>query len=93
MKIHEFLTDETQWTRGAFARKKNGVSCSSLDPEAISWCLSGLVRKVYPEFQREGIINILCKELKYDAFGLSIWNDLPGRTFSDIKALALQKDI
>jgi len=47
MKVCELLSDETKWTKGAFARDVKGVECSPNTWVAQSWCLLGAISKCY----------------------------------------------
>ena len=44
--VREFLSDETRWTRGLFARNANGEMAFINDEEACQWCLVGAITKV-----------------------------------------------
>lgn len=47
MKVKELLTDESKWTRGAYARDSMGHHISSTDPDAKCWCLQGAIDFCY----------------------------------------------
>jgi hypothetical protein len=52
MTIQELLTDETAWTKNAYARLPTGEPCSSTNPGAASWCLLGAVNRCYTDTAR-----------------------------------------
>ena len=45
-EARQILSDPTHWTIGSFARSKTGRDVSPLDPEAVSFCLLGVLAKV-----------------------------------------------
>jgi len=47
MKVKELLSDESKWTRNAYARNRYGESVLPSDPEATCFCLSGAIDKCY----------------------------------------------
>lgn len=47
-ELKAFLTKE-RWTAGAYARRADGLIVWPSHPDAICWCLSGAVMKLYPQ--------------------------------------------
>lgn len=47
MKVKELLSDESKWTRSAYARDSMGHSIPSTDPDAKCWCLQGAINFCY----------------------------------------------
>jgi hypothetical protein len=47
VKVHELLSDESKWTKGEYARDKDGKPCHSRSQEAVKWCVLGAVNKCY----------------------------------------------
>jgi hypothetical protein len=60
VKVRELLSDESKWTKGAYARDADGndLYLSGVDsPNASCWCLDGALHRCY----------------KGDAYFLSLW--------------------
>ena len=88
MKMKEYMT-ESNWTKGQLARNKDGFGCSLYDTKAEKFCLMGATRKCYPN-ETEKIQALLEQELR----GYAVtWNDEPGRTFAEVKAVIEKLDI
>ena len=83
-RLDELLSDESKWTKGAYAVDKYGYHCDVKSEQAIRWCLVGAMMRISPHRHGElrGIIS-------YCLGGDSVmdWNDSPKRTFADVKAL------
>lgn len=47
MKLHEFFTDNSKWTKHSYARNDAGQPCNVDSPEAESFCVRGGIAKVY----------------------------------------------
>ena len=82
MKVKELLADPARWTQEWFARNADGCKTSSDDGHAVCWCLSGAIKKCYPDLkEREKATNKLIDVLSdylpiYDgAMGIYIFND------------------
>ncbi len=91
MKIKDLYTDESRWTKGAYARNGDGhaVLFSEHD-NAYCFCLVGAIYKCYPDQIneiRKRIGTHLGIELVYE------WNDNPSRTFAEVKSLVEVLDI
>ena len=105
MKIKDLLTDESKWTKGAFAIGADGLMVGSASPSAVSWCLMGAVERCYgydsvsPEAVKIGgrIHDYLreCPRALGDSgnWHMAGWNDAPGRTFADVRRLVTVLDI
>ena len=95
MKIHEFLTNKSQWTQGHFARGVDGIPLiNPKNPFAVSWCLMGLVKIIYNETLHHTIYQMITRELMTNDYNdLADWNDDPKRTFEDIKSLVTKLNI
>jgi len=87
MKIKEFLTKEN-WTQRAFALRQDGTGCHWLDKEAKKFCLLGATYRCHPG-QPATIDALLDRACGNPA----TWNDMPGRTFEEVKALVEKLDI
>jgi hypothetical protein len=44
--VREFLSDKSRWTRGYFARDKEGEPVEARDATAVCWCTAGAIIKV-----------------------------------------------
>jgi len=88
MKMKEYMT-EANWVKGLFAGDANGDGCDIEDTKAEKFCLIGAAFKCYPN--DVGTIRcLLDKELGDIAVS---WNDAPGRTFEEVRALVEKLDI
>ena len=56
------LTDPARWTQGEFARKASGIGTTSMNPEAVCFCLLGAVSRAAYGTQ------FVTKEEDYDTF-------------------------
>jgi len=87
MKVKEFLTKEN-WTQGYYAKDAAGIYCEWSSVLAQKFCLLGASFKCYPGQKKtmEGLLDNACGEA-------AVWNDQPGRTFEEVKALVEKLDI
>ena len=88
MKIKDFLT-EANWTQGQLARFASGHSCDLTNAFAVKFCLMGAAHKCYAR-ETEKIQFLLEQELRGYAVA---WNDEPGRTFAEVRAVIEKLDI
>ena len=49
MKPSELIAKPEAWTKNTEARNALGLKTSALDPDAVSWCLAGAIRKTDAE--------------------------------------------
>jgi hypothetical protein len=88
-EANEVLASEANWTKRAFAKDKDGHTCSTYDNGAVQFCLIGAVTR---RFMKDG------PHRNYDAYheaedairkftnkGVTSWNDAPERTFAEVK--------
>lgn len=47
MKVHELLSDERKWTRGARGRDADNKSVGALSKKAVKWCANGAIEACY----------------------------------------------
>jgi hypothetical protein len=86
--VKALLDAPEKWTKGAYARDANGISCSwKYNKSAVCWCISGACSVIIPytlDWHRRA--SRLERELeKYlPLLELVEWNDAPERTFEDI---------
>lgn len=45
--VYDLLENPDRWTKHILARDKAGIPTNILDKNAVSWCLSGAMDKVY----------------------------------------------
>ena len=88
MKIKEFLK-ESNWTKWQYAKDAKGNVCAVADAKAEKFCLMGAAKKCYPEGM-DMIRRLLDRELGDMAI---TWNDMPERTFEEVKAVVEKLDI
>lgn len=90
MKIQDLLTDETRWCKGFSARDCDGNPCGSQESVAVRWCLQGAVRKTYGSYFQSAIGHDIAQHV---GKSVSVWNDAPERTFSEVRELIEKLDI
>ena len=94
MKVRDLLTDETKWTKGAFARDKEGKVIGSGSPLACCWCLSGAAFHCVGDDSDESAYAILARiRERVGHASVAAWNDDPKRTFAEVRALVEELDI
>lgn len=52
MKVWEFLNTPEKWTKGSYARIKNGDMCNIDNSQAVCFCVSGAIAKCYGDSVR-----------------------------------------
>jgi hypothetical protein len=103
MKLQEVFTDESKWTRGAYAVDKGEGHVDATSDSACKWCLHGAVQKicnsVAGDISMETFIDKAICELFPDRLpkrhALAItpyFNDHSDTTFADIQAVAKRAD-
>ena len=72
---------EKGWTQGTYARDKNGASVDYRDPEACSFCISGVLKKVARGSAGHGVAvyNALDRHIPDPNPSYPMWNDDPCR--------------
>lgn len=93
MKVKELLSDKSKWTQKTLARNKEGIAVSYLSPTAFSFCLVGAVEKCYSLEDKQKAYKVLSRIVERTRFDPAYWNDSPGRTFEEVKALVEELDI
>lgn len=86
------LDSPEKWTKGWNAKNNIGQRVTENSPAACCWCLVGAVVSISGDLIRIEIAdNIVSKTLNFlkiqsgETF-LYNWNDLPSRTFSEVKS-------
>lgn len=75
-KTLELLSDESKWTRGAFARDGLGERCKAIDKHACQFCTVGAMRHICNDQHMDVILSIMndmCIKLNIPA--VPVWND------------------
>jgi hypothetical protein len=91
MKVRDLLTDESKWCQGGYSKDACGDSHWNWNrPMAVSWCLSGAIRKCYDK-NWEDVFDRVREKL--GSRWVSPWNDDPERTFGDVRSLVEELDI
>lgn len=96
MKVSQLLTDASKWTQRRAAIDADGDSVNVQDVAACRFCLSGAIRRCYPDREeRFRVLNTVINEIGGNAAVRSTmeWNDDPRRTFDEVRALVLKLDI
>jgi len=91
MKIHEAIGEET-WCKQAYALDKNGNERDVDDPSACKWCAKGWIIKTYPD-HRMAKYNEIMRIVGYPDEELPWWNDMPDRTFEEVKEAFRKADL
>ena len=80
--------DSQHWSKEFGARKRDGSPCDENDPEANSWCSTGIIVYYSRSHDAEAIAYAAMTHSLADRFssncGIVPWNDNPFRTHADI---------
>lgn len=90
MKVRdEILTDESRWTKGPFAKNREGEQVPPEDSAAACWCLAGARRKAAEGCPNEGWAarEALDAATPRGFTDFIEYNEDEATTFSDIRAL------
>ena len=93
VKIHELLTDESKWTQWVWARDAAGERVSPQSLTAVRWSLAGAAICCYGHDLKmvHDVINRLNAAVKVG--NIEYWQDAEGRTFDEVRELALRLDL
>lgn len=80
---------EEQWTKGTYARDKNGKEVPSSDPSATRWCSVGWTYKVSDHPIGAWDLQDALEAALPDE-EIPDWQDAPERTFSEVRSLWLR---
>lgn len=89
MKVKDYYSDKSKWTRGVTFRDSEGSACGM--NEATCACLSGAIDICYRNIEYDLIWEKICRHL--NIICLTSWNDDPQRTFKEVKQLVEELDI
>jgi hypothetical protein len=84
MTVAELLSKPEAWTKGVYARSRDGASCPAGSDEAVAWCLDGAMDRCHPNDWIEARRKL--RELLPDIASFH-WNDKPERTHAEVLAL------
>ena len=88
----ELLKHPDHWTQGYYARNKNGSHVSEASPDAVYWCLEGLLTRE-EHGKRFGSPGFAAVQRARDAITRKIgystveWNDRPGRKVGGVQRM------
>lgn len=93
MKVKELLSDESKWTRKAYARDSHGVMIEPRSPSACCWCISGAIERCYQSYAKASEVSEKIK--RHLPFGKTSidFNDDPATTFADIRRVLELADV
>lgn len=93
MTITKLLNRASKWTKGAYARDKEGLIELARGKNAVCWCAAGAVFKCYRLGRRNAIFIKIAEALgknpaEHDAFTVvTEFNDDPKTTFKQLRAV------
>lgn len=88
MKAWQLLSDESKWTKGAFARDASGEETASAGENAVCWCAWGALNYCYrgtPEY------NAAWTALDGRVRHIAAWNDTS--KFTTVRSVLKELDI
>jgi hypothetical protein len=86
MKPSELLSQPDTWCQGCFAKTIDGSHVSSINPEAVQWCLIGALNRCIPTAaKRESALSKLKHKARRKR--MADWNDKPSRRQAEVVAL------
>lgn len=88
MKVSELFSSPAKWTKYTWSRDGNGLPVG-LSKTAVCWCLEGALYHCY----RASKVAYLKPTIEAVIGEIHLWNDMPERTFEDVKKLVEQLDI
>jgi hypothetical protein len=81
-QARKLIEKPEHWTRGANARKANGLQCSPNSIEAFCFCSNGALSRVAPVFEDYNPAYLALTRVCGDSF--ISFNDAPGRTHAEV---------
>ena len=95
-KVRALLADPASWTQGWPARDEDGCRCSATSGMATSWCITGAIDRVCPNFNDYFDVSEAFRQangIRADLDGGIVkWNDARSRSHANVLA-ALDKAI
>lgn len=99
MKIRELYSDPTRWTKGCFAKNKEGIAVPFRSSDAYAFCLMGAVSYCYSDNDNDEMaLKVDTKIRNYlrqktGSGKQASWNDAPERTYEEVKAMVDELDV
>ena len=95
MTLQQLYSDETNWTKGTFARIKTTqqripyIDIKSNKRSSCCYCLLGGINRCYPRENRQIIENVLTRWIQNNTKhpNIPMFNDDPETTIADIQNL------
>jgi hypothetical protein len=91
MKVYELLSEDSRWCQNTMAKNARGKDAGADYKSAVSWCLSGALKKCYPPM--EEYFKKISKVEDFLGEEVCAWNDTPERKFEEVVALVRHLDI
>jgi len=91
MKVRDLLSYKSKWTKRFYARDENGITVNWSSRKAVKFCLVGAIGRCYKSDDYFIILEAVRASIVED--NVATWNDLPERTFADIRAVIEALDI
>lgn len=84
-----FSADPARWTQRTLARNSEGEEVDPSDPTAVSYCLMGALRMLFPKVEeRESVLNKLSSFTGIEPYSISFsiqsFNDDKKTTYEDV---------
>ena len=82
------LENPEAWTRGALARRANGMSTYTRSTYAVSWCLVGAIARAGTDGETQSVAILRLKKVigKDAEHSIVQWSDNPERTHEEVLA-------
>jgi len=98
MKVKQLLTSEKKWTKGFYAKDKDGAAIGVQNEKACSFCLDGALSRCYgPDGTYHKIRlradEVIRKMTRGIFSNVVFWNDYNRRTFKQVKAFVTKLNI
>lgn len=98
MKVRQLFSSEKKWTKGLYARNKDGVTVGVLNDKAFSFCLDGALSRCYGPsgkfYKIRKQVDDAISKMTRGRFNSTVqWNDYHRRTFKQVKAFVTKLNI
>jgi hypothetical protein len=94
MTLQELFTDESRWTKDAFARNAKGKARGPLEPDAVRWCLMGALDFCYgPKSRQQATLRRKIETSPSYHTGIAQFNDSTETTFADIRKVIEEANV
>ena len=89
MKAYELLSNESNWTKGHYAKDADGSPCDPLFDGARCFCFAGAINRCYSSNVRA----VRWKIVKVVGMSVATWNDAPRTTHAEVLGVLKKLDI